>query len=159
RRGLGRAGGGRAAAVRVARRGAAAAPRAAGHARPVPGGDPAMTAATLLEGPGGWLLPPQGAGIHPAERTAVVADGPVGYEWARADGGDCLPAHSLAETLAKLGRALDRSPTAVGRLVVAGDLVESRRRCRRTERDVAALTLWLAGRGVALVALAGNHDP
>jgi putative SbcD/Mre11-related phosphoesterase len=116
-----------------------------------------MTASGLLDGPDGWALAPEGAAVHPGARTAVVADVHLGYEWARGDGGDCLPAHSLAETLARLARLLDRAPVA--RLVVAGDLVESSRPCRRTARDVAALTRWLADRGVELIALAGNHDP
>jgi metallophosphoesterase superfamily enzyme len=68
-----------------------------------------------------------------------------------------LPAHSLSETRAKLARLLARGP--IGRLIVAGDLVESASPCRRTARDVQALACWLAGRGVELVALAGNHDP
>src|SRR5437764_1164377 len=107
------------------------------------------------EGPGGWLLGPEGAAVHPDARTAVVADVHLGYEWARGDGGDCLPAHSLDETVAKLDRVL--TVAAVDRLIVAGDLVESRRPCRRSSRDVARLAGWLAGRGVSLVALAGNH--
>ena len=117
------------------------------------------TACPLLEGPGGWLLDPDGAAVHPGERTAVIADVHLGYEWARASGGDCLPPHSLAETFAKLDRMLGRAPVAVERLVVAGDLVESRKFCVRTRRDVAALAGWLEGRGVSLVALLGNHDP
>src|SRR3954453_21838224 len=104
-----------------------------------------------------WRPPPEGGVIHPAERLAVVADVHLGYEWARGRGGDCVPAHSLAETLEKLSSLQARIP--VERLVVAGDLVESSRPCRRTDADVAALTRWLADRGIALVALAGNHDP
>jgi metallophosphoesterase superfamily enzyme len=119
----------------------------------------ATATATMFEGPGGWLLDPDGAAVHPGARTAVVADVHLGYEWARAGGGDCVPEHSLAETLAKLGRVLARAPVVVARLVVAGDLVESRKPCPRTGRDVAALTRWLTARGVQLVALAGNHDP
>src|SRR5262249_44372410 len=61
------------------------------------------------------------------------------------------------ETLARLDALLGR--VSFDRLVVAGDLVESRRPCPRTARDVAALTRRLADRGVTLVALAGNHDP
>lgn len=116
-----------------------------------------MSAPGWLEGPGGWFLTPEGGAVHPAERTAVVSDVHLGYEWARASGGDCVPAHSLAETIARLGALLDRSD--VSRLVVAGDLVESRRPCLRTARDVSALARWLAGRGIELVPLAGNHDP
>ncbi len=116
-----------------------------------------MSAGGWLEGPGGWFLAPEGGAIHPGERTAVVADVHLGYEWARASGGDCVPAHSLAETIARLGSLLDG--TSVSRLVVAGDLVESRRPCLRTARDLSALSRWLAGRGVELVPLAGNHDP
>jgi hypothetical protein len=104
-----------------------------------------------------WQLAPEGAAIHPGERLAVVADVHLGYEWARGQGGDCLPAHSLAETLEKLSRLLARA--SIDRLVVAGDLVESPRPCRRTVADLAQLSRWLADRGVSLVALAGNHDP
>ena len=68
------------------------------------------------------------------ERTAVIADVHLGYEWARGSAGDCVPAHSLDETLARLERLLDRAPIA--RLVVAGDLVESPRPCRRTAADL-----------------------
>lgn len=111
----------------------------------------------LHEGPGGWLLAPEGAAVHPVERTAVVADVHLGYEWARGEGGDCLPSHSIGETVERLESLLSR--VNIERLIVAGDLVESRRPCLRTARDVAALTRWLNGRGVELIALAGNHDP
>jgi uncharacterized protein len=104
-----------------------------------------------------WQLAPEGALIHPGERLAVVADVHLGYEWARGQGGDCLPAHSLTETLAKLSSLLARA--RIDTLVVAGDLVESRRPCRRTAADVARMSRWLADRGVSLVALEGNHDP
>lgn len=104
----------------------------------------------------GWLLTPEGAAVHPDEAAAVVADVHLGYEWARAAAGDCVPTHSLAETLARLERALGRAP--VKQLIVAGDLVESRRVCRRTRDDVARLALWLSERKVELVVLAGNHD-
>ncbi len=111
----------------------------------------------LLEGPDGWLLAPEGAAIHAVERLAVVADVHLGYEWARANGGDCLPAHSLVETIARLARLLDR--VQVSRLVVAGDLVESRRPCLRTARDILSLTRWLNDHNIELICLAGNHDP
>ena len=111
----------------------------------------------LYPGPDGWLLAPEGAAIHPPERVAVIADVHLGYEWARATGGDCLPAHSLSETLEQLTRLLAR--VAIARLIVAGDLVESPRPCRRTADDVRRLEVWLAARGIDLVALAGNHDP
>lgn len=111
----------------------------------------------LVAGPDGWWLAPEGAVVHKGERTAVVADVHLGYEWSRGGGGDVIPAHSLAETLDALGRLLDRA--AVARLIVAGDLVESPRPCRRTEADVARLRAWLGGRGVALEVVLGNHDP
>src|SRR5215212_8334716 len=98
----------------------------------------------------GWCLAPEGAAVHPGERLAVIADVHLGYEWARATRGDVVPAHSLAETLAKLATLLAR--LRIERLVVAGDLVESRRRCPRTAHDVAGLTSWLAARGVELIA-------
>ncbi len=90
-------------------------------------------------------------------KVAVVADVHLGYEWARGRGGDCIPAHSLAETIVKLTSLLGRS--ALERLIVAGDLVESSRFCRRTNQDVSDLTRWLSERGVSLEVLAGNHDP
>jgi metallophosphoesterase superfamily enzyme len=111
----------------------------------------------MINGPDGWKLAPEGAAVHPVERVAVIADVHLGYEWARAAGGDCLPAHSLAETLAKLEALLHRAP--IGRLVVAGDLVESPRPCRRTAADLRALREWLDDRGVELVPVLGNHDP
>ncbi|HEX8204046.1 MAG TPA: phosphoesterase, partial [Isosphaeraceae bacterium] len=111
----------------------------------------------MIAGPDGWSLAPEGAALHPGEGLAVVADVHLGYEWARASGGDVVPAHSLAETLAKLSTLLAR--VRIGRLVVAGDLVESRRPCPRTARDVTRLAAWLAERGVELIALQGNHDP
>lgn len=105
---------------------------------------------------GSWLLTPEGGIIHRAGRTGVVADVHLGYEWARGAGGDCIPAHSLAETQELLESFLGRSP--VDRLVVAGDLVESVRPCRRSARDVGLLRRWLEDRAVQLVLLRGNHD-
>ena len=110
-----------------------------------------------LKGPGRWWLAPQGAVVHPRTQTAVVADVHLGYEWARGTKGDCVPAHSLDETIGRLDSLLEH--IEIHRLVVAGDLVESRRYCRRTESDVARLTRWLLDRAIDLVALAGNHDP
>jgi putative SbcD/Mre11-related phosphoesterase len=103
-----------------------------------------------------WQLTPEGAAIHLGERTAVIADVHLGYEWARGAAGDCVPAHSLDETMARLLRVLGRAEIA--RLVVAGDLIESPRPCRRTEADLRRLRDALAARGVSLVALEGNHD-
>jgi putative SbcD/Mre11-related phosphoesterase len=104
----------------------------------------------------GWLLTPEAAAIRPERATAVVADLHLGYEWARGDAGDCVPAHSLAETLDRLDRLLGRADLRT--LVVAGDLVESARPCARTAADVHRLTDWLRARGVELVVVPGNHD-
>jgi len=103
-----------------------------------------------------WQLAPEGAAIHPGERTAVIADVHLGYEWARGSAGDCVPAHSLDETLSRLDRLLARAPIA--RLIVAGDLVESARPCRRTAADLHRLRGWLDSLGVSLIVLEGNHD-
>jgi putative SbcD/Mre11-related phosphoesterase len=103
-----------------------------------------------------WQLTPEGAAIHTGEQTGVVADLHLGYEWARGAAGDCVIAHSLGETLTRL--ALIFARVAVTRLIVAGDLVESSRPCRRTRNDVQRLREWLTGRGVSLVVLEGNHD-
>ncbi len=105
---------------------------------------------------GAWLLTPEGAATHPGERTAVVADVHLGYEWARGAAGDCVPAHSLEETLARLESVFAR--TAIRRLIVAGDLVESASPCHRTAADVRRLEDWLDSRGVSLVVVEGNHD-
>lgn len=111
----------------------------------------------LFPGPSGWSLAPEGAAVHRAERTAVVADVHLGYEWARGGRGDVVPAHSLAETLAKLDRLGRRAPIA--RLVVAGDLVESPGPCARTAKDVRALIDQLNRRDIELTWLRGDHDP
>lgn len=103
-----------------------------------------------------WQFLPQGAAIHTASRTAVIADVHLGYEWARGAAGDCVPAHSLDETVGRLESVVKRG--GVDRLVVAGDLVESPRPCHRTARDVLRLTRWLADWGVHLVLAMGNHD-
>lgn len=104
-----------------------------------------------------WRLDAEGAAVDEAAGLAVIADVHLGYEWARGAGGEVVPAHSLAETIAKLDRLLARA--AISRLVVAGDLVEWPRPCLRTAADVRELRRWLEGRGVALEALRGNHDP
>jgi metallophosphoesterase superfamily enzyme len=108
---------------------------------------------------GGWQLCPERGAIHPGERTAVVADVHLGYEWARGEAGDSVLAHSYDETRDRLTRLLSRADSPITRLVVAGDLVESPRRCRRTAADVDRLRRWLGDRGVELIALQGNHDP
>ena len=110
----------------------------------------------MITGPDGWWLAPEGAAVHEPERTAVIADVHLGYEWARGSGGDQVPAHSLAETLAKLDALLGR--VSLARLVVAGDLTESAGPCPRTARDVHRLAEWLADRGVEIVPVMGNHD-
>ncbi len=107
--------------------------------------------------PDGWRLAPEGAAVLPSQGIAVVADVHLGYEWARAAGGDMVPPHSLAETLAKLERL--RARIGFDRLIVAGDLTESSSPCLRTARDLAGLTRWLGDRGVTLDLVPGNHDP
>jgi putative SbcD/Mre11-related phosphoesterase len=87
---------------------------------------------------------------------AVIADVHLGYEWARGFAGDCVPAHSLSETLELLETMLTRGP--VEKLVVAGDLVESSRHCFRTATDLGRLIRWLEAHRVSLVLLEGNHD-
>jgi putative SbcD/Mre11-related phosphoesterase len=104
----------------------------------------------------GWVLVPEGGVIHPGVRTAVIADAHLGYEWARGKAGDCVPAHSLVETMSKLDRLLARA--RIERLVVAGDLVESPRACSRTAADLVGLIRWLSSREIHTVVLEGNHD-
>ena len=111
----------------------------------------------MIAGPDGWRLTAEGAAVHELAGVAVIADVHLGYEWARGAGGDCLPAHSLAETQKKLTKLFERNQ--VLRLVVAGDLVESPAPCRRTAADLKSLVRWLDGRGIELVPILGNHDP
>ena len=116
-----------------------------------------MASIARFAGPEGWLLTPEGAVVQEDERTAVIADVHLGYEWCAVQGA----------TVSPRTRSRKRWPSWRGcwrvskldRLVVAGDLVESPKPCRRTEQDVAILEGWLAARGVSLVVLAGNHDP
>jgi putative SbcD/Mre11-related phosphoesterase len=104
----------------------------------------------------GWFLTPEGAVIHLEEKTAIVADVHLGYEWSRGAGGDVVPAHSLSETLQAFASLFARA--LLNRLVVAGDLVESARPCRRTANDLRGLREWLDVRGIEFVPLLGNHD-
>lgn len=124
---------------------------------PVLKGHAGSATGALFQGPGGWFLAPQGAAVHLLEQTAVIADVHLGYEWARGTQGDCLPAHSLDETVTKLAALL--AGLRLQRLVIAGDLVESPRPCRRTRDDLRSLSRWLEERGVDMTVLAGNHDP
>ena len=109
-----------------------------------------------LNEPKGWCFTPEGAAVFEPEATAVVADVHLGYEWARARGGDVVPAHSLGETTFRLARLFDRA--RIRRLIVAGDLTESPHPCLRTARDLNALNAFLADRGVELIRVRGNHD-
>lgn len=104
-----------------------------------------------------WALTPEGAAVHISSETAVIADVHLGYEWSRAAHGDLVPEHSLDETLAKLSKLIGR--TTIRRLVVAGDLVESRVPCAQTSRDVRRLVRWLLDRSIEPTFLQGNHDP
>ena len=105
----------------------------------------------------GWALTPEGAVIHVASDTAIIADVHLGYEWSRAAQGDIIPQHSLTETLDKLTALVAHA--TIRRLVVAGDLVENRQPCARTARDVRGLVRWLRERAIEPVFLRGNHDP
>lgn len=86
----------------------------------------------------------------------MIADVHLGYEWARGSAGDCVPAHSLDETVSRLACLFAR--TSIARLIVAGDLVESPRPCHQTAADVHRLRGWLDSLGVSLIVLEGNHD-
>jgi metallophosphoesterase superfamily enzyme len=108
---------------------------------------------------GDWLFSPEGAIVHRNLSVAVIADLHLGYEWARGRAGDSIPPHSWNQTRTRLERLIDRLPNRLSRLVVAGDLVESRRPCRRTAEDFGRLRSWLENKEIAFVPLAGNHDP
>lgn len=100
-----------------------------------------------------WLLTPHRAALHRPSETAVVADLHLGYDLARCQTGEAIPALSIAEAVADLKRLF--AGAAVRRLVVAGDLVEN----RAGKEQVQSLLAWLSTAGVELVALVpGNHD-
>jgi hypothetical protein len=63
----------------------------------------------------------------------------------------------LNETLDLLSRLV--AQTQIHRLIVAGDLVETPKKCVRTSRDVERFSTWLDERGIQPVFLKGNHDP
>lgn len=115
-----------------------------------------LSASGLHPGPRGWRFAPEGAAVHLGQRLAVIADVHLGYEWARAAGGDVVPPHSLRETLTRLESLFAR--VTIQRLVIAGDLVEPFGPCPRTARDLQALRAWLDTQGVELTPLKGDHD-
>jgi putative SbcD/Mre11-related phosphoesterase len=104
----------------------------------------------------GWHFTPEGAVVHHGERTAVIADVHLGYEWARGATGDCVVEHSLQETLTRLDAVFNR--TEFLRLIIAGDLLESPKPCVNTASDLKRLRVWVADHGISLCVLEGNHD-
>src|SRR5436309_3011675 len=102
---------------------------------------------------GDWLLTAQRAAVHQPTRTAVVADLHLGYGQTRQRGGEAVPEFGMDEALAALGSLV--ACHSVGRLVIAGDLVES----AGCAEAVAELLDWLREARVELVGLVpGNHD-
>ncbi len=91
---------------------------------------------------------PEGAAIHPGERTAVVADVHLGYEWAAGAAGIACRRIRWRRPWSGSPRC---SPAPMARLVVAGDLVESGRPCRTDRRrcPAAARLARIAGRDAA----------
>jgi metallophosphoesterase superfamily enzyme len=105
-----------------------------------------------------WLLTPQRVAVHLPSATAVAADLHLGYGLARRRGGEAVPVRPLAEHLAPLEGVIGRHE--VGRLVVAGDLLEDGRHGGEGEAGLAAqLLAWLGGVGCELAGVVpGNHD-
>jgi DNA ligase-associated metallophosphoesterase len=106
-----------------------------------------------LAGNEAWLRPERALWL-PAEATLVVADLHVGKEAAFRDAGLAVPGGILDETLGRLGRACEACRAR--RIVVAGDLVHSRRGL--SEAVVARFAAWRAGVGAAIDLVRGNHD-
>jgi metallophosphoesterase superfamily enzyme len=99
-----------------------------------------------------WLLTVERAAVHLPTATAVIADPHLGYDHARRQAGEAVPALSLDDTLATLSCLLASAP--VRRLVIAGDLVEN----QAGAPVVAELGRWLLDHGVQLLGVPGNHD-
>jgi putative SbcD/Mre11-related phosphoesterase len=100
-----------------------------------------------------WLLTPECVALHRPSRTAVVADLHLGYDRARRRGGDAVPGVSVAAQMAGVLAALRRH--GIGRLAVAGDLLEDGRCCDVLDEFRA----WLDASAITLVGVVpGNHD-
>ena len=110
-------------------------------------------ARVTLDGIDAWLRPERALWL-PGESTLVVADLHVGKEAAFRDAGLAIPGGILDETLGRLGRAIESC--GARRVVVAGDLVHSRRGL--SEAVVARFAAWRAGVGAAIDLVRGNHD-
>ncbi len=110
-------------------------------------------ARVTLDGIDAWLRPERALWL-PGESTLVVADLHVGKEAAFRDAGLAIPGGILDETLGRLGRAIESC--GARRVVVAGDLVHSRRGL--PEAVVARFAAWRAGVGAAIDLVRGNHD-
>lgn len=108
-------------------------------------------------GPAPWLLSPAGAIYHPGQQVAVITDMHLGYEQTRGQAGDTLPAFETSREIHSLAGFLDSVP--VKKLVVAGDLVESRRNAHLAHGLIHHLYEWILSRDIEPLFLAGNHDP
>lgn len=106
-------------------------------------------------GPDGWFLTPEGAIVRPDQGLLVVSDLHLGYEASR--GADFLPDVSGGEIRGRLLKLFNKSKAK--KLVVAGDLVESRVAVAGTKPILDRFLRWVKEQGVEIVLLAGNHDP
>ena len=102
---------------------------------------------------GPWLLTAERAAVHRLTRTAVIADLHLGYSQARRRAGDSVPVAASAEVRQRLLRLIQRH--SIGRLIVAGDLVEN----DLGWQEATELMRFLTGSHVQVAAIiAGNHD-
>jgi metallophosphoesterase superfamily enzyme len=100
-----------------------------------------------------WLFTPDRFLFHLPTRTAVLADMHLGYVAARRGDGEAVPHFGETERLDDLVKHLDQLRAAA--IVVAGDLVES---ARHGQPIVDRWSEQLAGAGIALHLVPGNHD-
>ena len=122
----------------------------AGSSRPAMRSEaaPRTAGAPMIDGPDGWRSGPRGGGGSTrSSGWRVIADVHLGYEWARAAGGDCLPSHSLA---GDPGQARGAPGPGPDRLASSSPATWSNppRPCRRTASDLRDLFEWLSDRGV-----------
>lgn len=106
-----------------------------------------------MDGIDAWLRPERALWL-PDAATLVVADLHVGKEAAFRDAGLAVPGGILDETLGRLGRAIEAC--GARRVIVAGDLVHSRRGLPGTV--VERFAAWRSGIGAAIDLVRGNHD-
>lgn len=100
------------------------------------------------------LLLPERVLYWPRAQTLVIADPHLGKAAAFRAGGVPVPEATTADTLQRLGAALDR--TGARRLLCLGDLLHAR--AGRAPETLALVTAWREQYPIPFLLVRGNHD-